>query len=113
MRILSVDETAADVSQLARGLCKGLQTAQAFHADLIYAAYKALIEQPAAVAKMIRALLELDLPDVVTAGGRLRDVHSACPFDDASLAILDSGRNDALHSLASRLALTKQRKRKR
>ena len=103
--ILSVDETAADAAQLARGAAKGLQTAQPFHGDVVAAARAALLERPAEVAATLRALRLLKLPAVVTEGGRLAAVHAAEPFSDTTLDILDTADATALARLATRLGL--------
>ena len=100
-----MDETAADAAQLARGAAKGLQTAQPFHGDVVAAARAALLERPVEVAATLRALRLLELPAVVTEGGRLAAVHAAEPFSDTTLDILDTADATALARLATRLGL--------
>lgn len=104
--VLSVDETWAGEAQLRAAASKGLQTAQAMHADVMGAARQALLGRPAEVAAHVRALRALlPLPPAVAAAGRLADVHAREPFDDATLAVLDAAEPEALRWLAGRLAL--------
>jgi hypothetical protein len=116
MEILSVDETAADAAQLTRSAGSGLQTAQSMNAILMSAARAALVEQPAAVAQILRALRSLELPAVVAREGRLAAVHAREPFDEATLAALDTADAQVLARLATRLGLGRagdEAKRKR
>ena len=102
--LLSVDETEASKEQLARYAKKGLVTAQAISRDLLAAARTAWMEEPRAVAVFLRALAR-EASHHVPTGPRLELVRAQAPFDAASMAILESGDEEGLCSMAREMRL--------
>jgi hypothetical protein len=104
-RVLSVDETRASAQQLVKYANKGLITSQNIRQDLLAKAAEVMWKNPRKVGEFLERLRNLTMPETISDGGRLSNVHARAPFDDKTLNLLRGENQDALSMSALMRAL--------